>query len=266
NQVSGEYSFNGNRVRLGGDVPMLNDVNGKLDFSERELRSTALSAKVLGGPAKLSLMSADGQLRITAQGSANLGELRNEYPGRVLINRLSGTTDWQIVLNARPTLTTWTLESNLKGAVVDLPAPAGKAAADAVPLRIEHRPDGAGRDMIAINYQRVGRLVLGRRAGSGNPVVDRAMLVLGSAQGDASRPGLWIRGDIDTVDVDDWLALKQQLDAAEPASVLALSGLELSAKTIDIFGRRLSDLHVAAARSGEDWQIDMGARELLGSA
>jgi uncharacterized protein YhdP len=49
NRVAGEYTFSGNRVKLPGDIPAVNRLNGKLVFTERDLRPSQLTGDVLGG-------------------------------------------------------------------------------------------------------------------------------------------------------------------------------------------------------------------------
>src|SRR5205085_4895291 len=120
--------------------------NGKLLFATHDVRAPALTAEIFGGPARLNIASADGRVRVEGQGSANLGLLRTEYASQPLLGRVSGTTDWQLAMQVANDVTTWTLDSTLRGAAIDLPLPIAKAAADAVPLRIQRKPIDAGHD------------------------------------------------------------------------------------------------------------------------
>src|SRR6266700_3870143 len=120
NQVSGDYVFSDNRLQLAGGVP-----------------------------ARLTVSSADGRVRIDGQGTANLAQLRTEYSQEPLLTRLSGSTDWQVAINLQKDSVTWMLDSNLKGAAVDLPVPVAKAAADVMPLRLERRTTDKDRDALA---------------------------------------------------------------------------------------------------------------------
>ena len=49
-QIAGEFTFSGNRLKFGGGIPALNQLNGKLAFTRREIHSTGLTAEILGGP------------------------------------------------------------------------------------------------------------------------------------------------------------------------------------------------------------------------
>jgi uncharacterized protein YhdP len=101
-QIAGEFTFAGNRLKFGAGIPALNQINGKLAFTRREVHSTALTAEILGGPSRLTVSGAVGGMRVDAQGSADVGLLRAQYPQQVLAARFSGTTDWQLALNVAP--------------------------------------------------------------------------------------------------------------------------------------------------------------------
>jgi len=265
-QIAGDFTFSGNRLKFGGGIPALNQLNGKLAFTRRDIHSTGLTAEILGGPARLTVSGGVGGMRVDAQGSADVGLLRGQYPQQILAARLTGTTDWQLALNVAPDRANWTLDTTLKGVTVDFPVPAAKPAGEAVPLRIERRQTEAATDLLQLTYGRVGRLTVQRRLTASGPVAERALLALGKAAGAPDRRGLWIRGDVDQLDLDGWLALREQVDASVDNGALPLSGLEVSAGALDVFGRRLNELRVGASRSGNNWQLDLRGRELEGMA
>ena len=266
NKVSGEYSFAGNRIRLTAEVPAVTQLNGKLAFSNNELHAQQLTGEILGGPARISLASAAGQLRVSAQGTADLGQLRVVYPAQPFARRVSGNTSWQVAVNSNSGASSWVLESNLKGAVIDLPAPMAKAAAETAPLQIDRRASESGIETLTVRYGTIGRLVLQRKVGAVGATSERALLALGGAQGEPEQAGLWVRGNLDALNVDAWLALKQERDSAPVGEELPLSGLDLGVGTLDVFGRRFNDLHVAARRNFTGWQMELRGRELTGNA
>ncbi|MEO8565410.1 MAG: YhdP family protein, partial [Betaproteobacteria bacterium] len=265
-QIAGDFTFSGNRLKLGAGIPALSQLNGKLAFTRREIHSTGLTAEILGGPARLTISGAVGGMRVDAQGSADVGLLRAQYPQQVLAARLTGTTDWQLALNVAPDRSNWMLDTTLKGVAVDLPVPAAKPPTEAMPLRIERRQTEAATDLLLFTYGRLGRLTVQRRLTASGPVAERALLALGKAAGAPDRRGLWIRGDVERLDLDGWLALREQLDASVDTGPLPLSGLDVGVGALDVFGRRLNDLRVGANRGSNEWQLDLRGRELEGTA
>ena len=104
--------------------------------------------------------------------------------GVPLLDRVSGTTDWEINLTARDDAVAWTLASSIKGATVDLPAPVGKTAAEVAPLKIERRalPGRTTGDQLTADYRGVVRAIAHRdRGGAGGASPDRVLLLLGGA-------------------------------------------------------------------------------------
>jgi uncharacterized protein YhdP len=210
NKVSGEYLFVNNQINLPG-VPALTQVNGKLIFSDHDMRTQDLAVEVFGGPAKFAAVSASGRVRVNGSGASSVAAMRREYDvpyGDVV----SGNLDWTFASDVSPQGSTWTLTSSMKGVVVDLPSPAGKASNDAIALKVERRLVAAqpNEDTINIDYGSVWRLLLHRKVAADAAAVDRALLLLGPAGvrgGDAraDRPGLWLRGELASFNGDDWL-------------------------------------------------------------
>jgi len=273
-KVSGDYEFIANAVRLPA-VPALTEVNGHLEFAEGGTHSRDLTAEVFGGLAKVAVSAQEGGVRVIASGSANLATVASELdlPMR---NRISGVTDWQLAAQSRATLSSFVIESSLKGANLEFPAPIGKLPAEATPIRIERREStGKGlEDTLTIDYRGNLRLIAHRDLTKGAGSVDRAFLLLGGAMargGAADRPGLWVRGNIADFDVDEWLALYAKESAKAPpatgkASAPELNGVDIQAGRLDVFGRVLHDLKVDATRADGEWRLSIAGRELEGTA
>lgn len=279
-KVAGEYEIKGNALTL-PDIPPLSDVNGVLAFNEHAMRSRDLTAVAYGGPARIDVQSDDAGVRVNATGTASFAALEREL-AMPLLHRMSGAADWTLQSTTQANATTWSVESSLRGAAIDLPAPVGKLANDAAALRIERRPvAGKGdMDLLTVDYRGELRVLMQRTLRADTAVVDRALVLLGGAVargGTADRNGIWVRGQIADLDLDEWLALygkeKQRPTAtatgaaAAPVPVPSLRGVDLETKRLDIFGRVLHDLNVSALRgAGEDWRLQLRGREVDGTA
>ncbi len=91
-----------------------------------------------------------------------------------------------------------------------------------------------------------------------------------SQPADNDRAGVWIRGDVAALDVDDWLAVKSKAQArsvsAAPSTGLSIRGVDLDAAVLGVFGRKLNDVKVSARSTGDDWRLQLAAREAAGTA
>ena len=120
-------------------VPALREVNGKLVFTERDLRGRDITAEILGGPGP--------DRAVVRRGPRARHGGRDRQPGagrrRVAVGVLGARRGQRrLDVHRRRAIrefSAWTIESPLRGATLDLPAPLAKSAAETVPLRIERR-------------------------------------------------------------------------------------------------------------------------------
>jgi len=269
-RIAGEFTLANAQVGIPG-MPRLTQLNGKVAFTESDVRARDVTAEMAGGPAKFAVTSSEGRVRMSGSGTANLASLRREVE-TPFAARLSGTTDWNLVVNVRPELSTWTFESPLKGAVVDLPAPLGKAAADTVPLKVEFREEVArpDEDVVEVSYGRTLQLSAHRQQRGRDMQVDRALVVLGKPPGEALRPerqGIWVRGELPALNMDDWLAFRARTSTSSRSEDAAsLGGIDLDVGAFEVFGRRFDDFKIAARRTQEDWKLEFKGRDVAGTA
>ncbi|MEO8486999.1 MAG: YhdP family protein [Betaproteobacteria bacterium] len=273
--AAGEFNLAANTLRVPG-VPPLAQIDGRIAFDQNGVNATDLAAEVFGGPAKLSIASVEGGVRVSGRGNANVAAARAELP-EIVAERIAGSTDWALALEARAGRTQWTVDSTMRGVSIDLPAPIGKAAAETLPLRIERRPDARGTgDSLTVDIGRVGRVLVARQLANETATVERVLVLLGRAVGQPAsndRAGIWVRGDVAAFNLDDWLALKSQMQSrgtggasAPTAGVPTLRGVDLEATMLQVFGRRFNDAKTVARSNGDDWRVQLTTRESAGTA
>ncbi len=270
-RVAGELQVVDNQLRVAG-LPAFTRVNGKLGFSEREMSARDVAFEAYGGPGRLTLSSRDGTTRVAGSGTANLAALRAEASGLPL-DRVSGAAEWRLDLTHRGGATSWSVESNLRGAGVDLPAPIGKAATEAVAFRIERRPVPAepGRDVLTAQYGDAVRVVAERRGNGRETGIDRALVMLGKAATRSAQPelpGVTLRGDVARLDADAWLAVfdaDEQRPGARSARTPQLTAIDLEAGELVVFGRRIEQSKLSARRGAEGWRATIDSRPFAGT-
>jgi uncharacterized protein (TIGR02099 family) len=263
-QVAGSYQFLNNRVSLGADFPALEQVYGRLDFTEDSVGIPQITAQALGGPASINgATQKDGGVRINAQGRATAAGMRGLADQQITRN-LSGAADWRGVVSIRKKQADMLLESSLAGLAVNLPAPFGKKAADTVPLRIEKKITGANQDLLQLNYGKVLAAVLSRNLENGKTTIERGAINLGATAVLPPQPGIWLSGELPLLDLDHWRGLLGQT-SAKASPLPGLAGLNLKFGALDAFGKRFNDLRVSAKVQENTWQAKIESRELAGS-
>lgn len=261
-RVSGSYQFRSNRLRVDPDLPPLEQVDGRIEFTEASVRGQGITAQIFGGPATLGISTQEGGVSVAASGRANLDAVRRltDHP---FMQHLSGGADWRSAVRVRAKLADFTIESGLIGVASSLPYPLAKTAAETLPVRFERRVNGTQQDQMDIGVGKLVNVRMLRRRDTPQPSIDRVAIGLGAEPPVAEGPGVWIRGALPSVDVDRW---RELIDAAPSAgsAVPALAAIDMKLGSMDLFGRRFNDVTIAARRQAADWRARVSARELAG--
>ena len=270
-QMTGELTFSGNNIELGGEIPALDNVNGRLRFSERDVRGTDIAAEALGGPLKLSIATADGRVKTQASGTAMLERVRERY-AYPLLDQLSGAAQWQLETSnparstaaaaattaaatgattaavlAAPTAATSAPESNLLITATTVQArwpldamfQVGTSPRDSsAPIKatIARTQLERGRDMIELDLPGQLHSILERSASNATGVrtVERAKLDLGAQKTALPTRGYSLRGDVVKLDADAAIAVLSPVSSSGQRAVGGLTSESSSADFVNI--------------------------------
>jgi uncharacterized protein (TIGR02099 family) len=201
-------------------------------------------------------------VRINARGRATAAGIRG-LADQQLTRNLSGTADWRGVVSIRKKQADMQLESSLVGLAVNLPAPFGKKATDAAPLRFEKKITSANRDLLLLDYGKALSAVLSRNHENGKTTIERGAVALGAAAALPPQPGIWLGGELALLDLDHWRGILGQSSAQ--TQLPGFAGLNLKFGAVDAFGKRFNDLHINAKMHEGTWQGKIESRELAGN-
>ena len=316
--VQGSVTLAGNDFQLAADVPQLSRARGVVAFSESGFSLNALQARVLGGDVRLDGGSiaagpiagsgagagagapggrSPATLSIRAQGTASAEGLR-QVRELGLVSRLAqqanGSAAYTASFAMRAGVPEVSLSSNLVGLSLNLPAPLGKAADAALPMRFESAlvrepPNGAAgarrlQDQLVLDLGRVGSATYVRDLSGAEPRVVRGAIALGLAP-DESAPlpseGVVANLNFANLDVDAWSAIFSQMsgpggpDATGSALVADSAGdaglrsylpdsLAIRARELSASGHKLRNVVLGGSRDGLLWRANLDADELNG--
>ena len=262
-KVVGAYTFINNQLQS-EDMPfVMEQVNGKLEFSESSVRVPAATMTVLGGAATLNAATQrDGTTRVNMAGRLNLDSFRRNS-NVALVQALQGSTDWKAEVTLRQRIADFVLDSTLQGVSSELPAPLTKAAADSLPLRLERQFVSGQQERVLFSLGNVVSAQLQRRRDGAQYVIERGTIRLGgSASAPPERNGIWVSGALKGLDLDRWLTLMKTVPAT--GNRYQLAGLDVTFGTLDLFGRRFNELAVTGNVQAGNWQAVLVGRELAG--
>jgi uncharacterized protein (TIGR02099 family) len=265
-RVAGEYELAGNEVTLLRDLPPLAQAQGTVAFTESTLALREVRARAFGGPVSIAggTRRAGGAMEFVARGEAQPAQLARLLDDP-LRHFLSGSTPYVVSVTLRDDLKRVSVESSLRGVAAALPAPFEKAAADALPLRVDYvSSDGGARERIAVFLGRLAAAEVRRVRAGDTMQVQRAALSLSPAAHAVRLPerGVLIYGSTAALDLDRWRGVFAS-GGASGGSSLPVS-VELKAARVDLLGKRLQNVAVRGNGDAAGWSAVVDADELAG--
>jgi uncharacterized protein (TIGR02099 family) len=273
-QAAGSFQFAGNTIATApGDAP-LTHVSGAVEFTESSIASKDLVARTLGGDVTVQIAARDGAASATVQGTVDGAQLAR-HAGLPFASAVRGQLPFLFTETRRADRTTAVFESTLAGVAVELPAPFAKEADETWPLRVERRPlgDPAAPAGAAVRRENVTLSLAALlsaegilRTEGGRTSIERAGVGLGDVGVQLpDRPGVFIAGNVKSLDLDRLLPAVTDSAAKSAAADLAVTALNLRAGTLEVVGRRFHDVTVRARFSSlKTWEATVDAREMAG--
>ena len=279
-RVAGGYQFINNRLAGDDGMPPLEQVNGRLEFTEASVRASNITMNFLGGPATLSVATdRDGVTHVTTHGRVDMDNFRREPRTPPWAQLLHGSTDWkgELILNNNRQVDL-VFESTLSGITSGLPAPLTKTSLGSMPLKIERHIVKMPRErFIFLLGNIVSAQLIGHDDG-GHFAVERGNITFGEvATMPASRKGVVVNGVIPRLDFDGWLALLGGGNVNN-MTLPNIVGIDLKITDLDFYDRPFHTLAIVGNRTpsgalhatingqemtGEiNWRPQQGGRQL----
>ncbi|GAB2492148.1 YhdP family protein [Arenimonas alkanexedens] len=235
----------------------LRDVSGRTRFSDRGFAADALAVTFEGEPARFSLMV--GEDYVGDPGLAARATLIGTFPAQTLLARhpplawldpyLIGRSAWTVSVDIPQALpgapagsSRLSIDSNLAGTAVGLPAPLAKPAAASWPLRLEAPlplADGEVRVQLGDTLRLRGRM--------GSDQTMSGLLLFGPGEEPPMpRQGLIALGRTETLDAAGWIAFAAQGDGSG-----GLREVDLRIARLDLLGSRFPDTRLRLLRETE---------------
>ena len=316
-RIDGSVTLPGNDVHFAAGSPALNQLKGTVAFTERGFAVADARARMLGGDVRIDggmrsgprpapgVPDSDSTVSLKAQGTATADGLRQAkelgLSGALanLAASASGSTAYSAALGFRRGAVELSVASSLQGLALNLPAPMGKAADSALPLRFDKAlvPDSlaAGQKLqdqlsLSLGAAATGAVRTGtaptanllaityvRDLSTAEPRVLRGSLAVGLGE-NVGLPDAGVAANINLpqVDLDAW----ERVLEASPAGAAAASAapptsgsaaqaylpntLAIRARELTVRGYRLNHVVAGGTRDGAVWRANLSADELNG--
>ena len=252
-RVAGEYTFSGATASVAKSLEM-RDLRGKLSFTQRGVAAPQITGTLFGKPATLAMATAsDGLITTQIEGGVDSAALAAYVPA-ALAAKLDGATSWKAKLTSpRGAAGELVVTSDLKGLASQLPSPFAKAADDAIGFTFTM--PGVGTET-AVSTVAVGD-IHGRFSRGADDKWSAALKFGAPLDKEPVREGIWLHGELASLDVDAWRSLfaapREEAAQSSPA-VLELRGFDLKVTKARYLGRDFNNARVALARDGQHWK------------
>ncbi|HSD68827.1 MAG TPA: AsmA-like C-terminal region-containing protein, partial [Woeseiaceae bacterium] len=262
-------------VRIQGFPAPVTELNGAVVISRDDIRSEQLFGRFLDEPVDIELRKAGEQqpaynVIATATGRASAGAIVNQL-GVPLGDFLEGSTPFvaQLMFPARQEAQNApfriAVESELQGLALDLPPPFSKAADEPASLAFSVDLPGDDRIESTGNYRQELLWSMSFERSDEGWDFDRGVLsVNGEAPGLADTRGLHVRGRMDELRLDDWLALARR-DAGSAGLGDRIRAIDLTIDRLDAIGQHLTSQRVVVNRSAQDWMVELDGDHAVGT-
>ncbi|TFW17526.1 TIGR02099 family protein, partial [Massilia arenosa] len=285
-RVTGALQLLQNEITLFPDLPAVQSATGRIEFSEHGVNLPNVAGTFLGGPLSVGGgTQRDGAIVVRLGGLATAEGLRRAYPAPAmqrLASHFSGGTRFTGLVTVRDHHATVTVDSNLNGAGIDLPAPLRKSAGENLPVRFtladlpSSTPDVSLDEMkIAVGQTIAGRWIRSRTAKTPWTLVRGGIGVNNPAPEPDS--GLHLNVNLRSLNVDQWLELGKAIAGPdrERAAAQEGSGASLAqyvvpdvtaarASELIIGERKLDDVVVGASHGRNVWQASIDSKQIEG--
>ncbi|WP_236236749.1 YhdP family protein [Pseudomonas faucium] len=269
-KVQVDFATSDARLKVAPPTLELSRLKGDFSFDfDKGLSGKNIALQAFGKPvtAQITAEGQGGQMqtRINANGQVALKALTEWLQFKQALPA-SGELPYQLQVNLGSRDNSLSVNSSLKGLVIDLPAPFGKAAHETRSTRFAMNLQGQERRFDAA-YDDLARFAYAAppdKLGQGR---GELLLGAGSAQLPASQ-GLRVRGRLDKLDLAPWQEQASRLAGDDPGGNARqnLQSVDLSIGQLKAFGMDLNQAVVRLARSGPAWDLRLDSKEVIGNA
>jgi len=274
--ITARIAANDGSLQVEGFDPPVTGLNGVVTIDRESVSSEALEGTFLGRPVQIDVDDAPDELSqfqviARTRGSIDAQGL-TEGLGLPVTGLVNGEADYVVDLlfprggNEQPVPFTVRVNSELVGLEVDLPDPFLKPAAETARIsgeiafmpggqRIASRGEADGGVSWDIAFARDGDAW----------DFERGTLALGGAELTAAETrGLHIRGNAESVRLDEWLRLSRG-DEQRTGTADRIRSIDVNVGSLRLFGQHLQDHRVRVDRSARDWLVQFEGEQVTGS-
>jgi|GEM_PF-2326588 uncharacterized protein (TIGR02099 family) len=270
------FRFNGvvdlENARLGVEQwdLALESVEGRLVIDQHKLQGQDIQARLFGESVQVNVLpqtDADGpRSRVEIALPLRVEQLQRQFP-QLADYPLTGSSEARLVLDiahaeAAETPLRLSLESELRGLAVDQPQPLGKQAGERRPLKLLFEFQADERFELQAEY---GPKLKAHLAGRAEGRIERGEIVVGGAAPRLpAQPGLQVRGQLNELDLDQWMRQLSSHWQSPGHQEGLLESLDLQVEQLKLAGVEQRDAHLQITQMDDAWWLQLQSDKMDG--
>ncbi|OUR74422.1 TIGR02099 family protein [Methylophaga sp. 41_12_T18] len=240
-------------------------VEGKLEFNNDGVSATDIKALLLDQQVTVDVEPLSTETLITIKGNVTTDNIAT-LSGQVVPDFISGNTAYKALLKVyEKQLGDFeldaSLESDLKGIMINLPAPLGKNTEQALPLNlsVEHYDNELA--YAAVYGNQLNAIMMPTSDGQW-----RGELRFGQGKAVLPKSGLAIKGQLDRLSIADWLAWQSvQPESNNQSLIDKIDIISMNIGQLDAYQQHITKLAFTAERAAQDWRISLYSDQIKGN-
>ena len=259
-----------------GDFLPIENIQGQVNYTEKDVTGQDIQAEVLGGSAKVNVKTLvpgkQLKVRLGAEGTVDIS-LMQQLISPQLANRFQGKSTWAGFVEIDGRGVNVAMESDLLGTELAFPQPFGKSGNEAEDVSVSFQ---AGRDQESQLQVRSKEFNLQFESIERKNLLDRGLIFVGdeptqkfsATENDRTEilpaEGIHIVATEVEMNIDEWLQDIQEMTAISSGSQgnkpfnEHLKMLHIEPKELIIFGKNLGETDfIAKSDDGLDWSLEI---------
>ena len=269
-EVKGYIQFDDNSVQLVDFLPPLEQVKGRLHFSDQGARADQITARWLGGAIQLSQQIGQPGELLHVKGKTTTEAWAQYMETPALRELLSGQTTYQAQIGFdKKNQFFVSLQSELQGLALHLPKPLNKAAEQSLPFRLQWQALNKKQHQLTAQIDERLKLRLIENPQK-TPFFSRGSLAWRQPLRDLPLQGMTVDLRHKELDLEAWQALMRQFNQSESDESNTifpdLVRLRLKADKGQLWGAQLNQLtYTLQQPKAQHWRADISSEQVAGT-
>lgn len=263
-KYTGELLFKGVDLSLPHPEVEIENLVGKINFSDKKLLGKGLTAELFSNPASINITMQEKYPFIEVHGKAKITDVENIF-NTSLKNFLQGSSDYHLSILPDETGVNIKIESTLEGITSELPAPLNKTMKKATPSNVNLY---FGKDEnIKIQFQLNNYISGALQYTALDKTLSSVKIHFDQEQAQFSTtPGLIIDGKAPIINWDKWQAFLKEINQKNTSlNGLKLQGVNVSFPSFNFLGQTFSNVYLGLNTIEDGWEIAIQGDEIAGT-